>query len=1403
MKYSKILWCSVSFAFLSLVLMAPMAYSTELGVHLRFSAPEVIKGSLGDVLRIEGSKLHGLPGQPLLPVKPVKVLIPYGHELVGVVLKNAKVETMNAPYDIMPAQRPVPLSANYTPAPTKPDAAIYGSHEFFPAQWSGVASTQYKRGFAVATVFVYPLRYNPSDKRVQRLISADLVVNTAPGKNFSSLYRGLDSDRELVVNQIDVKDALASYPPRNGAKASTKLDPGDYKYLIITPARFSDLGGTDSLEALADYRAANGMSSSVVTLEWIRSSYDGFRPDGGQDDATRIRDFITDAYSEWGTEYVLLVGDADGGDNGGESGDDLLQARKFFVEGLWIDADTPLADYIPSDLYYACLDGSFDHDADGLYGETGDGPAGGEVDLMAEVMVGRAPADSEQEVRNFVAKTLAYEKSAGTWLQNVLMLGEWLFDGPVWGGDFMDDLIHGSSLGGVETQGFDSFPFFTCNTLYDRDAGASDSWGPSDLIPLLNASPHIVNHLGHSNEIYNMRLQTSQADALTNPKPFLDYSQGCYNGSFDNQVDESGYIYSVDCFAEHLVLATHGSFAVIANARYGWGGSGRDGVSQRFHREFWDAFFGEGASTIGQALIDSKEDNAWAFDDPYFRWVGFESNLFGDPAVRLKKNLGTNNPLIGIYPPDVEMYFRYGDNESQQAELTVANDGVGDLNWSVSSSDDWLSTDISGGVSGDKLQLVVDPSSLEPGTYEGVLTFSDANAGNSPFEYTVIVHVIATSHMGIPHVETLNPPTVDGFMAPGEWDLALPLSIGGNNQQGVVLYSMVVDGLLYFGVEDSLDDSQTGYDQMRLYFDKHGDGVWPPDEESSDEGEYLLLGGTAYWWLLFNDGSGLSGPDQPTSNPAGVEMDYGMQDGHRVYEMSVDLTQSMLDVGPTGTFSMLLWVANLETGTRVYDGIWPPETPRVTNDQLFTDNQSFFGEVDLNPQGQTLSADPRGLNFEAVPDRPAPDAQAVAVVEPEGGNIDYSVSTSNSWIAASPSSGTTPSEIIVSVDHTGMELGDYHGFVQLTSPDAYNSPYRIPIDLHVLPSPPHLEVDELSFQIVASKGAPSPTMEFTVSNTGGRPLNFICENAEGWLVADPAEASLAPDSSRTVTMAAVLDDLEEGEHHGLMIVSANSAENTPVTVSVDLQLLAEQQVPPVQNLSIQRRDGALMLTWDLPASPLVQGLTVRRDKVVAPAGPELGTEVLGELESELLDSDLTNGTVYCYSLYTFDQSGRYSDAVTGCAAPGENRAPGVPQPLSPRNGAILQGAPELMVDSVSDPDLDPVTVSFKLMDGTGSIVEQGDGMVLDDGRISYTISASLDAGASYTWQAMAKDELGAESDWSEAWGFSIRQANSEGGDDGECTECSSGGCGCSTDSNAAGGLWWLFLFALLGLRKKF
>jgi len=378
-----------------------------------------------------------------------------------------------------------------------------------------------------------------------------------------------------------------------------KLESGDYEYVIITDQELFNARGEYNFQDLRDHKMARGVSTTIVTTEWIYPRYSGTRPDGEEDNPTRIRNFIIDAYQTWGTKYVLLGGD---GDAGGESGDNIIPARYFTDNGLY---GVP---QIAADMYYACLDGTFDYNANGVYGELGDGPEGGEVDLFAEVYVGRAPADSAEEVSNFVRKTIVYENSDPEDLKEALILGENL-GWNVTGCDFQDEIENGTCNHDYCTVGFPED--YDITKLCD-DRG-DPAWGKNDLIPLLNKGSHLISHLGHANVNTVMHLVNSDVDALTNDKYFLAYSQGCYCGSFDNQPVGGGgggcFITNLnlgpsssasaattdyDSIAEHFVTQPSGAFAVIMNSRYGWGNrDNTNGPSQHFNREFIDAYFGE------------------------------------------------------------------------------------------------------------------------------------------------------------------------------------------------------------------------------------------------------------------------------------------------------------------------------------------------------------------------------------------------------------------------------------------------------------------------------------------------------------------------------------------------------------------------------------------------------------------------------------------------------------------------------------------------------------------------------------------------------------------------------------------------------------------------------------------
>lgn len=593
-------------------------------IDFKISIPEIeIENSYspnGDEyqqLNLRGGGHLAETGKPRIPFKTVRILLPYGKDLKNIEVFSGEWYSLNGDFLIEPAQEQVPIGSNKQ-VEFNLDKDLYQTSEPFPNELDSVVGVYELRGYRILIVNLYPIKYFPAIGEISYVKEMLISINLVGSDNINTFHRNLVTDEKLVAKTIDNPEVLGSYRNNNIQKnlINPKLDlpSATYNYLIITNEALKNSAGAYTFQDLAAAKNASGLQTRIITVEYIYPNYPG------NDEQEKIRNFIIDAYQTWGIEYVLLGGDGDRVNLGGESGDNIIPAR-----GLYASAYGEVDFNITSDLYYAGLDGNWNDDEDLMWGEPG------EDDLFAEVYVGRAPVDSEEELSNFVYKTLTHEVEIHPYLSDVLMVGEdlgWY----VWGGDYKDEVKDGSTNNGYITAGFS--PGYFVETLYDRDIYPL-SWDKDDLMPLINDGIHIINHLGHCDVEYSMKMNNFDADSLTNTHYFFGYSQGCYNGAFDN-IGPWGMVHANDSIVEHFVTTPHGAFAFIGNSRFGWGDPwGTNGASQYYDRQFFDAIFDEGIEEIGKANQDSKEDNIGFINQEAMRWVYYQLNLMGDPAATL------------------------------------------------------------------------------------------------------------------------------------------------------------------------------------------------------------------------------------------------------------------------------------------------------------------------------------------------------------------------------------------------------------------------------------------------------------------------------------------------------------------------------------------------------------------------------------------------------------------------------------------------------------------------------------------------------------------------------------------------------------------------------------------------
>lgn len=395
-------------------------------LNFEFSSPIVTKVGGYDSASMVGFPKFGAPGEPILPFKLVRVLIPKGTAVKSIDVATGDRILLDGAFNLEFGKNLLPTSSNVT-IEDRPDPEIYGSDSLFPrGLYSDVVESNL-RGHSILILELHPVQYAPITGKLSYFNAMTLTVELSETDKISSLLRDKPKDRELVLKIVDNPDDIGTYAKLDvtgysqiTSEPTTLVDPSlSYNYVIITNSAMSA-----SFLPLMNWKNQKGITATIVLVEDIlldpAYNSDGFFGDGQgspkfNDTQSHIRNFIKDAYQHWETEYVLLGGD-----------DEIIPAR-----GVYVEAGTYTDYNIPCDMYYGALDGSWDLDNDTIFGEAlnlYDGPengtAGEEADFYGEVYIGRATVDTNQEATNFVGKTLSYEQnSQADYLKNALMIG--------------------------------------------------------------------------------------------------------------------------------------------------------------------------------------------------------------------------------------------------------------------------------------------------------------------------------------------------------------------------------------------------------------------------------------------------------------------------------------------------------------------------------------------------------------------------------------------------------------------------------------------------------------------------------------------------------------------------------------------------------------------------------------------------------------------------------------------------------------------------------------------------------------------------------------------------------------------------------------------------------------------
>ncbi len=569
---------------------------------------------------LEGTHNLSEPGLPILPIKNLLLLIPVGKQV-----DQAWIEPLATHRDELSATLAVAPAHITDGGEMVATARLQIQEGQFPASWGEFSGTHTWRGYNILTLNVYPARTFASatgleieylDEYAVRVVFAD-GTNQRMTVERERMVPGESIGNTKVLRQIlSNPEALGGYARINGVAVGEDKGPfnptrtpslsgSPVKYLIITNEEMKS-----EFQRLADFKTSIGINTLVTTREFIAANFRN-----GADIQETMRMFIQDAYQKWGIEYLMLGGDTD-----------ILPPR--YVNNSFYPAAGFTA--IPVDMYFACLDGTWNANGNAYYGET-DSEAGGigdDADFAEEVYIGRATVSTVTAAQVFVDKVITYETTpAGSnWPNRVLYASEVLFwrdniedgeiilDGARFSHQMITELLEPCT-------DMEFTRMYETNELYPWDTELTRA----ALIDSLNTGHYgIFNQIGHgfyfNMSVGDANFMNSDADNLTNGDHlFLLFSLNCASAAFD---------YS--CLMERFLQNPNGgSILSIGSSRAAFPNN-----SNNYQQGFFDALYCSDESRAGNLLAISRlpylANTVYNYVD---RWTFENYTLLGDPTT--------------------------------------------------------------------------------------------------------------------------------------------------------------------------------------------------------------------------------------------------------------------------------------------------------------------------------------------------------------------------------------------------------------------------------------------------------------------------------------------------------------------------------------------------------------------------------------------------------------------------------------------------------------------------------------------------------------------------------------------------------------------------------------------------
>ena len=621
----------------------PNPGSVGINYQVSFSQIDLVLSQSGrfDVIELEGCVGSQRRGLPDLPVRFLHLALPEASRATSVSVRVLGEVKLNGSFLIRPVQPDLRTDGAAGGQWIGPDPAVYESELSYPASTVEIAQQGYLAGNPIVTLVVTPFRYLPRSGDLTFYTGLDIEVGLESDEQAASASRPLlrlpaqEHLYQEVLHQVVSNDRdVAVFSSGCGLSALSEIGPDGeayYEYLIVTSPELAS-----SFQPLANWKTKKGVKAGIVSLDTILTNYPG------RDNAERLRSFLIEAYHR-GTIWVLLGGD-----------EDVVPVRYAYPTNTSTVPSYPNQQIC--DLYFSDVDGQWDLDNDGVWGE----PQQDSPDIYPDLFVGRIPASNSAEASAFVDKLITYEKNPGGGTFDYLARALWVSS------DQMRDWDGGIGQQGLLATDIPSNFSQDLSTLIESPTGdAENPFGPDGetCVDQMNQGWGIIGVLAHgkssgfvaksnlTNGNPKSWVLTYAGDAdgqghmtnLGNHQEYgIMYSIACSQSAID--VDKYPYMGGEPCVAEFYPLVSQkGGVAFLGNTRWGW-----VSVSYKLFEEFLRSLFDE---DLDHHLGVAEALSRCAY--PGYRDIDYGHNLFGDPEMQVWTQ--TPSSLMVIHPDQITL----------------------------------------------------------------------------------------------------------------------------------------------------------------------------------------------------------------------------------------------------------------------------------------------------------------------------------------------------------------------------------------------------------------------------------------------------------------------------------------------------------------------------------------------------------------------------------------------------------------------------------------------------------------------------------------------------------------------------------------------------------------------------